>query len=194
MDTPNCDHDELLTKCDIHLAYIGNRLFAELRPIKHSVPVPPASELNPGKTTANANMYAPDSGTTLTILMGTTSHDEPPHEVRPRGDGKSAASEPILAGTTSDQVSTKSDFTVNDPAVTSNDHINTLPSTTTESGELSQLLGTTINLESSNVDTSQETMEVIVGSIKSDPTTINMLLSEGRLTPPEMPNLPKDEP
>ena len=83
VDTPNCDHDELLTKCDIHLPFIGNGLFAELRPIKHLVLVPPVSELDPGKTTATANVDAPDSGTTLTILMGTTSHDESPHEVGP---------------------------------------------------------------------------------------------------------------
>ena len=152
--------------------------------------------MDPGKITANANVDAPDSGTTLTILMGTPSHDESPHEVGTRGNGKSAVSEPILAGTTSDinQVSTKSDLTVNDPAMTSHEHVNTLPGTTMESGELSQLPGTTINPESSNVDTSQETLEVIVGSIKSNPSTIDMLLSEGSLTPSEVPNLPKDEP
>ena len=31
VNTPSCDHDNLLTKCDIHLAYVGNGLFAELR-------------------------------------------------------------------------------------------------------------------------------------------------------------------
>ena len=31
IDTSSSDHDELLEKCDIHLAYMGNGLFCELR-------------------------------------------------------------------------------------------------------------------------------------------------------------------
>ena len=68
MDTPNCD-DELLKQCDIHLAYIGNGLFAELRPIKWSVPLPPTSDLDLIKTTASASVDATDSGTMSSILM-----------------------------------------------------------------------------------------------------------------------------
>ena len=157
MDTPNCDHGKLLTKCDIHTAYVGNGLCAGLRPIKHSVPVPPASESDLCKVTPDADVDASNSGTTSTNPTGTTVLDESPHEDRPRGDGdntESATSEPILAGTTSDnnQVSTKSEFTVNDLAMTSNAQVNR-PGTTTESGELNLLPGTTVNAELSNADT-----------------------------------------
>ena len=32
MNTVSNDHDELLSKCEIHLAYVGNGLFCELKP------------------------------------------------------------------------------------------------------------------------------------------------------------------
>ena len=32
INTVSSDHDELLSKCEIHLAYVGNGLFCELKP------------------------------------------------------------------------------------------------------------------------------------------------------------------
>ena len=32
METSNCDHDALLKNCDVHLAYLGNGLFSEIKP------------------------------------------------------------------------------------------------------------------------------------------------------------------
>ena len=32
INTVNSDHDELLSKCEIHLVYIGNGQFCELKP------------------------------------------------------------------------------------------------------------------------------------------------------------------
>ena len=32
METSNCDHDDLLKNCDVHLAYLGNGLFSEIKP------------------------------------------------------------------------------------------------------------------------------------------------------------------
>ena len=68
VDTPNYNHDELLAKCDIHLAYLGNGLFTELRPIMHSVPVPPASEIDP--ETVTTDVLNKSSGTTLVYFNG----------------------------------------------------------------------------------------------------------------------------
>ena len=46
-------------------AYIGNGLFAELRPITHTVPVPPASQIDPG--TVTADVLNKSSGTMLLL-------------------------------------------------------------------------------------------------------------------------------
>ena len=32
ISTVSSDHDELLSKCKVHLAYVGNGLFCELKP------------------------------------------------------------------------------------------------------------------------------------------------------------------
>ena len=32
INTVSSDHDELLSKCEVHLAYVGNGLFCELKP------------------------------------------------------------------------------------------------------------------------------------------------------------------
>ena len=69
------------------------------------------------------------------------------------------------------------------------DQTNTLPGTTIESTELNLLPGTTdisADQEPTCVDTSQETIEVVVGSIKPDPTAIDILLSKGSSKSPPL--------
>ena len=59
--------------------------------------------------------------------------------------------------------------------MTPQEHAHTLSGTTIEeSGELGNLSGSTMNIGTSN----DETIEVTVGSIKADPATIEMLVSE----------------
>ena len=193
VDTPNCDHDELFAKCDIHQAHIGNGLFAELRPITHSVLVPPAGEIDPGTITADvlnkssgttlstsmgiSSHDVPDSSITMTKSTGTTSHNESSSEVILRRNSVPAAPEPILAGTVSGIMT-----------MTPQEHAHTLSGTTIEeSGESGNLSGTTTNIGTSNV----ETIEVTVGSIKADPAMTEMLVSEGNLTPSDVPKMPK---
>ena len=73
--TVSSDHDELLSKCKVHLAYVGNGLFCELKPrLSGTTAVS-------GTTTRDVNILtgtttSADSGTTtqdVNILSGTTS-------------------------------------------------------------------------------------------------------------------------
>ena len=209
MDTLNCDYNDLLTKYDINLAYVGNGLFAELRPIKHAVLLPPASR--PDNTSVNATGSAPNPGT-ASVNLTVTESDDPAlttHRDESTNDSNIAESttvEPILAGTTADNntmrepVSTASHPLDNASAQSPGGQTDTLPSTTIQSTEPNLLSGTTgitADQEPTCVDTSQETIAVAMGSIKLDPTTIDILLSEDSsksLSLSEIPNVPKDGP
>ena len=132
---------------------------------------------------------APSPGDQANTLPGTTRNN-------------TQCKESTLAGTTTDNntVSTASHSIDCAPASTLGNQTNTLSGTTGKNTLPSLLPGTTANEEPTSVDTSQETIEVIVGSIKSDPTTIDILLSEGSSNSgkipalPEVPNVSKDEP
>ena len=146
---------------------------------------------NTGSTSSNTidSVPALTPGDQADTLPGTTHNNK-------------ESTEPTLAGTTTDDntVSTSSHSIDCAPASTTGNQTNTLPGTTHENTLPSLLPATIPNKEPTSVDTSQETIEVIVGSIKSDPTTIDILLSEGssnsRKSPalPEVQNAPKDEP
>ena len=60
------DHDELLSKCEIHLAYVGNGLFCELKPR------PLGTTTVSGTTTRDVNTL---TGTTVSVDSGTTTRD-----------------------------------------------------------------------------------------------------------------------
>ena len=62
INTVNSNHDELLSKCEIHLAYIGNGQFYELKPRLSGTTVVS------GTTTRDGNL----TGTTTTVDSGTT--------------------------------------------------------------------------------------------------------------------------
>ena len=64
--TLSSDHDELLSKCKVHLAYVGNGLFCELKPrLLGTTAVC-------GTTTRDVNIL---SGTTTSADSGTTTRD-----------------------------------------------------------------------------------------------------------------------
>ena len=60
INTVSSDHDELLSKCEIHLAYIGNRLFCELK-LQLS-----GTTIVSGTTTREINL----TGTTISADIG----------------------------------------------------------------------------------------------------------------------------
>ena len=65
INTVSSDHDELLGKCEIHLAYIGNGLFCELK-LRLS-----GTTIFSGTTTRDVNL----TGTTISADIGTTTQN-----------------------------------------------------------------------------------------------------------------------
>ena len=71
INTVNSDHDELLSKCEIHLACIGNGQFCELKPCLSGTTVVS------GTATRDINL----TGTTISVDSGSTKRN-----VEPSGD------------------------------------------------------------------------------------------------------------
>ena len=66
INTVSSDHNELLSKCEVHLAYVGNGLFCELKPrLSGTTAVS-------GTTNQDVNIL---SGTTTSADSGTTTQD-----------------------------------------------------------------------------------------------------------------------
>ena len=65
INTVSSDHDELLSKCKVHLAYVGNGLFCELKPrLSGTTAVS-------GTTTQDVNILSGSTrGTTSSIVCG----------------------------------------------------------------------------------------------------------------------------
>ena len=65
INTVSSDHDKLLNKCEIHLAYVGNGLFCELKPHLSG------TTIVSGTTTRDVNL----TGTTISADSGTTTRN-----------------------------------------------------------------------------------------------------------------------
>ena len=77
INTVNSNHDELLSKCEIHLAYIGNGQFCELKPCLSGTTIVRGTTMRDGNLT----------GTTTTVDSGTIKQN-----VAPSGDNTNTRS------------------------------------------------------------------------------------------------------
>ena len=74
INTVSSDHDELLSKCEVHLAYVGNGLFCELKPRLLGTTAVSGTTMQNVSTLIGTTISA-DSGTTtsdVNIISGTT--------------------------------------------------------------------------------------------------------------------------
>ena len=187
MNSPPYDHDELLLMCEAHVAYLDNGLFTELQLIKTKAPVPSAAI--PDQMT----VPEPESVTRTEPGPGTTKNTCIENDTSSRQDETTAemmTMPELLVGTTNNdniervlETSMLPDYTP--PVSTSPAILDSVPTNvhacspgTTTVAHQTVVTSDSISCKIAAANTTNKVDTVVVGSIKSDPTIINILLSE----------------
>ena len=184
METSNCDHDDLLKNCDVHLAYLGNGLFDKIKPkvrdddlSKESgirKPVHIVSKVKPTTSTAPVSTITFECAQTQDRLSGTTTNK---HNIT------GTTTMIVTKGTTSGTGVIPAGTTIN---IANTDPNIELAGTTTSvmTGSIDIKLTLNPSVYCSNVgmttsldEASVETKEVVIGSIDSDASTLQLLVS-----------------
>ena len=171
METLNMDHDDLMKDCDIHLAYLGNGLFSEIKQkmrdddllqegrihkladiamnLKPVISAEPVSTITfkcvqtQNILSGTINIKRDNIGTTtVTAIKGTT--------IRTGDTGTTSVTDDTPAGTTMNVVNIDPDI---------------------------EFVGTTLVSTKASDEPSVETKEMVIGSIDSDASTLQLLVS-----------------
>ena len=180
----NCDHDDLLKYCNVHLAYLGNGLFSEIKPKVRDDDLPkesgirkPAhivSKVKPTTSTEPVSTITFECAQTQDRLSGTITNK---HNITDTTTiivtkGTTSGTGDIPAGTTTNVANIDPNIelagTTNSVGTGSIDIKLTLKLSVYCSNE-----GMTTSLDEASV----ETKEVVIGSIDSDASTLQLLVS-----------------
>ena len=184
MEMSNCDHDDLLKNCDVHLAYLGNGLFSEIKPKvrdsdlskesgKHK-PVHIASKVKPTTSTEPVSTITIECAQTQDRLSGTITN---------KHDITGTTTMIVTKGTTSGTGVIPAGTTINVANIDPNIELaGTTTSVVTKSIDIKPTLNPSVYCSEEGMTTSLdevsvETKEVVIGSIDSDASTLQLLVS-----------------
>ena len=174
MEMSNCDHDDLLKNYDVHLAYLGNDLFSEIKPkvrdndlSKESgicKPVHIASKVKPTTSTEPVSTITFECAQTQDRLSGTITN---------KHDITGTTTVIVTKGSTSSTGVIPAGTTIN---VANIDLVGTTTSVETRSIDIKPTLNPSVYCSNEGMTTSLdeasvETKEVVIGSIDSDAST-----------------------
>ena len=184
MEISNCDHDDLLKNCNVHFAYLGNGLFSEIKPKvrdsdlskgsgKHK-PVHIMSKAKPTTSTEPVSTITIECAQTQDRLSGTITN---------KHDITGTTTMIVTKGTTSGTGVIPAGTTINVANIDPNIELaGTSTSVVTRSIDIKLTLNPSVYCSKKGMTTSLdevsvETKEVVIGSINSDASTLQLLVS-----------------